>query len=243
MFFKSLKLDLLLVNIVYIIIGYLLIVKKNLAVELVVQILAYALFVAGLIEIIRYFATKIDDRFKRNDFIIGIALIAVAIVVLICRYTLADITIIAFGVATVVSAAFKIQDAMDAKKIGAHVFGTYFILMIMCLLFGGLDILNYFYNWFNIGLMYLVAGIGLAFCGITDLISNFYLAGIKAKFEKAKENATIEKPDPSANTPKPEPVVQDEPKEEEPVVEAKFEPINVDTKPKEETPDKEEPLE
>lgn len=241
MFFKSLKKDLLLVNIVYIVIGYLLIVKKNLAVELVVEILAYTLMAVGLIEVIRYFATKIDDRFKRNDFIIGIALMAVAIIVYICKYTLADITIVAFGVATVVSAAFKIQDAMDAKKIGAHAFGTYFVLMLICLVFGALDILNYFYNWFNISLMYLVAGIGLAFCGVTDLISNLYLAGIKTKFEKAKANATIEEPDPKANTPKPEPVAQDEPKQEEPVVEAKFTPIDADVK-KEEDPNKEEPL-
>lgn len=239
MFFKSLKKDLLLVNIVYIVIGYLLIVKKNAGVELVVEILAYVLMAAGLIEAIRYFITKIDDRYKRNDFIIGIILMNVAIIVYICKFTLADIAIIAIGEAAVVSAAFKIQDAMDAKKIGAHVFGVYFILMIICLLFAALDVLNYFYNWFNVPLMYLIAGIGLAFCGFSDLISNFYLAGIKTKFEKAKANATIEQPNPKANTPKVEPVVQNEPKQEEVAVEAKFTPIDVDSK---EDPNKEEPL-
>lgn len=243
MFFKSLKKDLLLVNLIYIVIGYLLITKGSGCVELVITILGYGLMAAGLIEVIRYFVTKIDERYKRNDFIIGIALMAVAIVILICKYSLSDITTVALGVAIIVSAAFKIQDALDAKKIGAHVFGTYLALMFVCLVFGALVIINFFYildyRW-----MYLVAGIGMLFCGITDLISNFYLAGIKTKFEKAKANATIEEPNPKANTPKPEPVVQDEPKQEEPVVEAKFEPINVDTKPKEvENPDKEVPLE
>lgn len=244
MFFKSLKKDLLLVNIIYIVIGYLLITKGSTSVELVITILAYGLFLAGLIEVIRYFATRIDERFKRNDFIIGIALMAVAIVILICKYSLSDITTVALGVAIVVSAAFKIQDALDAKKIGAHVFGTYMALMFICLVFGALVIINFFYildyRW-----MYLVAGIGMLFCGVTDLISNFYLAGIKTKFEKIKQNATIEKPDPSANTPKPEPVAQDEPKQEEPTIEAKFTPIDVDTKDDEnkETPDIEKPLE
>lgn len=243
MFFKSLKKELLIVNIVYILIGYLLIVKENAAIEMVISILGYGLMAVGLIEVIRYFLTKIDDRFKRNDFIIGVVLMAVAVIVLICKYSLSDVTVVAFGVATVVSAAFKIQDAMDAKKIGAHVTSTYMVLMIMCLLFGALDILNYFYNFFHVGLMYLVAGIGLAFCGITDLISNLYLAAIKTKFEKVKANATIEKPDPKANTPKPEPIVQDEPKQEEPIVEAKFEPINVDSPKEKDDPDTEEPLE
>ena len=80
-FFKSIKKDILLVNVIYIVIGYLLLSKGSDCVELVVTILGYSLMAAGIFEIIRYFVTKIDDRYKRNGFILGVVLMALSIVI------------------------------------------------------------------------------------------------------------------------------------------------------------------
>ena len=214
-FFKSIKKDMILVSAIYIAIGYLLLSKGSSCVELVVTILGYGLMAVGVFEIIRYFVTKIDERYKRNDFILGIALMATAVVVLICKYSLSDIATVAFGVAIIVSGALKIQDAMDAKKIGSQRFGTYMILMIICFAFGALVIINYFY-FLDYRWLYLVAGLGMFFCGISDLFSNFYLAAIKSKYEMAKEE------------PKKEEEKEEPKKEEEPVKEAEFTRIDVD---------------
>ena len=102
-FFKSIKKIMLLVNLIYIVIGYLLLAKGSACVELVISLLGYGLGIAGIFEIIRYFLIKIDERYKRNDFILGIALLALAIVILICKYSLSDITTVALGIAIIVS--------------------------------------------------------------------------------------------------------------------------------------------
>lgn len=190
-FFKSIKQVMLLVNIVYIVIGCLLLLKGSACVEFVVTVLGFVLMACGLIEIIRYFVTKIDDRFKRNDFILGVTLMALAIVVIICRYSLSDIAIVALGIAIIVSGALKFQDAIDAKRMGDNHFTTYLICLIICIAFGTLVIFNYFYS-FSVAILYSSAGIGLIFAGVTDLISTIYLAALKAKYEKGKDNPVEE---------------------------------------------------
>lgn len=196
-FFKSLKPIMLLVNIVYIIVGYLLIVKGSACVEMVVTVLGYVLMACGIVEIIRYFITKIDQRYKRNDFILGIVLMALAIVVIICRYSLSDVTTVALGIAIIVSGALKIQDAMDEKRLGGHNFVAYLILMLVCFGFGALVIFNYFYS-FSVNILYSSAGIGLLFAGLSDLISNIYLAILKVKYEKGKDEDINDKQDSEA---------------------------------------------
>ena len=186
MFFKSIKKILLLVNIIYIVVGCLLLIDGSACVEFVVSLLGYGLGIAGIVEIIRYFVTKIDERYKRNDFILGIVLLAAAIIVLLCKYTLSDIVAVTFGVAIIVSGALKIQDTLDAKKIGKSHFKTYMILMLICVALGALVIINYFYI-LDYRLLYISAGIGMLFSGITDLASNLYLAYVKSKYEKSKE--------------------------------------------------------
>lgn len=185
MFFKSIKKILLLVNIIYIVVGCLLLIDGSACVEFVVSLLGYGLGVAGIVEIVRYFLIKMDERYKRNDFILGIVLLIGAIIVLLCKYTLSDIVAVTFGVAIIVSGALKIQDSLDAKKIGKSHIKTYLILMFICFALGALVIINYFYI-LDYRLLYISAGIGMLFSGISDLISNFYLAYVKTKYEKAK---------------------------------------------------------
>ncbi len=215
-FFKSIKKIMLLVNLIYIVIGYLLLAKGSACVELVISLLGYGLGIAGIFEIIRYCLIKIDERYKRNDFILGIVLLALAIVVLICKYSLSDITTVALGIAIIVSAALKVQDAIDAKKIGSNLFGTYMILMIICIGLGALVIVNFFYI-LDYRLLYISAGIGLLFAGLTDFMSNIYLAILKTKYEKNKEINTVDNQESNEQV-----------KEEETVEETKFTPIDAD---------------
>ena len=144
---------------------------------------------------------------------------------MICKYSLSDIATVAFGVAIFVSGALKIQDGIDAKKIGTKSFGTYMILMIICFAFGALIIINYFY-FLDYRWLYVVSGLGMMFSGISDLFSNIYLAIIKTKYEKAKEKDVEIKED-----------IKEEIKEEEHIKKAEFTRIDVDDS------EKEEPLE
>ena len=215
----------LLVNLIYIVIGYLLLAKGSACVELVISLLGYGLGIAGIFEVVRYFLIKIDERYKRNDFILGIALLALAIVILICKYSLSDIATVALGIAIIVSAALKVQDAIDAKKIGSNLFGTYMILMIICIVLGALVIINFFYI-LDYRLLYISAGIGLLFSGLTDLLSNIYLAVLKTKYEKNKEFKPSD--DQKIIDVEPSELVKEEQTTEENTSETKFTPIDAD---------------
>ena len=59
------------------------------------------------------------------------------------------------------------------------------ILVFICIAFGALVIINYFYI-LDYRLLYISAGIGMLFSGITDMVSNLYLAYAKTKYEKGK---------------------------------------------------------
>lgn len=59
------------------------------------------------------------------------------------------------------------------------------ILVFICIALGALVIINYFYI-LDYRLLYISAGIGMLFSGITDMVSNLYLAYAKTKYEKNK---------------------------------------------------------
>ena len=59
--------------------------------------------------------------------------------------------------------------------------------MFICIAFGALVIINYFYI-LDYRLLYISAGIGMLFSGITDMVSNLYLAYAKTKYEKGLES-------------------------------------------------------
>ena len=59
--------------------------------------------------------------------------------------------------------------------------------MFICIAFGALVIINYFYI-LDYRLLYISAGIGMLFSGITDMVSNLYLAYAKTKYEKGHES-------------------------------------------------------
>lgn len=185
MFFKSIKKILLLVSLIYISVGYLLLTKGSASIEFVVMLLGYGLGIAGIFEIVRYFLIKVSERYKRNDFIFGTVLLLLAIVILLCKYALSDIVVVALGIAIIISAALKIQDCIDAKNIGKSHYKIYLTLILICIALGALVIINYFFI-LDYRLLYFSAGIGMLFSGISDLLSNIYLAFSKTRYDKKK---------------------------------------------------------
>ena len=230
-FFKSIKKGMFVISAVLVVVGYFLVINGQDSVDFVLTILAFGLMASGLIGVVRYFFLKVDERYKRNDFVIGLIFLVLGIVLYFTKEQLRGFSLIAFALIIVISGILKIQDGIDSKRIGVHNFGIYITLLIVSLAVGALIIMKPFSD----KAAYLITGAGLVFCGVTDIISNIYLAGIKARYERRLRKA--EKTSKVTEKIKEEPKVEEKDDEvEQPLVEGKFTRIDIDSS------DKEEPL-
>ena len=179
LFFKSIKKSLLVISLAFIAVGYFLYVKKVASLDYILYILGAGLVVASLISIIRYRSLKINESYGRNDFLYGLIYGTLAILTFIFRNQVKGIIAIVLGILIILSAAIKIQDMIDAKKCGSTLAGLYITLMIIAIAAGVLVIIDPF----NIETFYIFTGASMMFCGITDILSNIYVAIKKTIFE------------------------------------------------------------
>ena len=102
------------------------------------------------------------------------------------------------AIVIIASGIMKLQDGIDAHRIGFPSGYIYLILASISIIFG----LVVMFDLIPAGkLIYQVLGAGLAYSGITDLFSAIYLSGRIRVFREKKEN-----PQPEA-----EPVLETEP--------------------------------
>lgn len=189
-FLKSIKRNLLIISIMYVLVGYLLISGQGTNNELVAMVLAVGLGLSGIFSMIGYLLMSVKERYKRNEFIDGALLLIMAIYLYTENIYLIDFKEI-ISLAIGMSGIIKIQDLFDAKAIGKKVSGTYFGLAVICFvlcIFIGQNILIPEF------LIYYVSGIGMIFAGISDLGSNIYLAACNSAYEaKMREEEESEK--------------------------------------------------
>ena len=130
-FFRSIKKVNLLVSLVLIAIGYFFITMEEKGIELCVYIAAGGLGAAGLFSMIRYFMLKVDERYKRNDFAMGVIIIAMGVFFYLLKDRLTDSLHLIIGVVMIMCGLFCIQDAIDGKQIGMRSIAIYFFLLLL----------------------------------------------------------------------------------------------------------------
>ena len=135
-FFKSIKKVSILISLMYIISGYFLLVQKAKANELVFNCLAIGLGAAGLFSIIRYFLLKLNERYKRNDFALGVIILMAGIMLYFIKYQIFTSITLIMGLLMIISGLFCVQDAFDGKAIGLGSSGVYVLLLVIEICFG-----------------------------------------------------------------------------------------------------------
>ena len=210
-FLKSIKAGLFLVSLAYASIGILLLVDVYNNIVLVFNVLAVFLMVAGLMSIFSYFFLQIEERFKRNDFVVGMILILLGVVLFCGKNRLVDFSSFIFGICIAISGIFNFQDALDAQKMNVNNVGLFVIIGILTLGLGILVLVNPFYDPFS---LFIVIGISLIICGFGGLFANIYLASQIVQYDRRLSELAKQ---PIVEV-VPEPVVVEPIKEEEPVI-------------------------
>lgn len=129
--------------------------------------------VAGVLSLIRYFTFDAQDAFYRNDFLFGLIGFALGALIFLRKDIFASLIPLCLGIAILFSGFVKLQDAIDANRLGYQKSLAYIILAIINIVGGVLVILNPFTT--N-AVLFIIIGIGLIYSGVSDIVSTIYLS-------------------------------------------------------------------
>lgn len=154
-----------------------------------------ALIINGIINIVVYFMIDIRESLYRNDFSSGIIKVLLGIMVIYHKDLFQQIIPFMLSIAIIASGFSKLQDGIDAARIG-HPNGWQFLaLASISIIFGFVIMLNLIKTE---NMMLQVAGAAMLYSGITDLYTNLYLSG---KIKKFLENLDHPKTEPETRKP------------------------------------------
>ena len=182
--YKSIKKTMLVISIMYIVLGTMIIVKKEESSFLVMEILSFGLLASGLISIIKYFTTDVKERYKGDDFVIGSLLLSIGAMVYFTRDNFSSIGDKILALAVIISGLHKFQDLFDLKAVGVKQTPIYLFGFVICFTLGILLLLDAIHTS-NVKVVLL--GLGLLISGISDIISNFYVSSEIYKYLNKQE--------------------------------------------------------
>ena len=193
--FKNVKWSALVTAILYTVAGVLLFIYPQMSENLICDVSGIAVIVLGLIHITSYFMMDLNESLYRNDFVEGVIIVLVGILVIYQKIVFQQLVPYVLAIVIIASGIMKLQDGIDAHRIGFPSTYIYLILASISIIFG----LVVMFNLIPGGkLIYQVLGAGLAYSGI-------YLSGRIRKFRDKKENPEPEE-EPVPET-EPEPVL------------------------------------
>ena len=98
-------------------------------------ILAVMLFALGIRYLIEYRKKNLINDFYRYEFVAGIALILLGIVVLACMNLILSIITYVIALIIIVSGLMKIENALDLRRMGCH-WIPLLVFAIICIILG-----------------------------------------------------------------------------------------------------------
>ncbi len=241
---KQIKWSSLLFAIGYVAAGALLIIYPTPSSDLIAYVVGIAVIVFGIVNLTTYFLLELRESLFRNEFIIGFMAILFGLVILIKQNMLRDLIPVVLGLVIVTSGCQKLQSSVVAKRIRYDQAAVYMWLSIIAILFG-LLVMFYLAGRLAIKDLYFWIGIGLVYCGLSDLFVTIVLAKkfneYVKEFEKGMHPIPAEpspeadipaEPQPAHNDPGvPEPVISEPAAEEKPVIEPEIiEPLDPEEK-------------
>jgi len=183
---KEMKWDALLKGILYIVLGAVALVIPETMERTLGYLIAVVLILAGAVSMITYLLRDAYQNYYHNDFMYGMVIIAVGIAVLYKVEVVVSLVPFILGLLILTSGFVKLQDVIDMKRME---YGNWIGMLVLAVANVVLGILVLFKPFQTATLLFRILGIGLIFCGVTDIITAIYFAGKIVKYLKAKEKA------------------------------------------------------
>ncbi len=184
---KKMKWTSLIVALLYIAFGIVLLLYPGQIADMLCDLFGVGLIIYGIINIVVYFMMDIRISLYRNDFSAGVIMILFGVSVIYYKAIYQELMPFLLAVAIITSGVYKLQDGIDAARIGYSQGWLYIIMAAISIVLG-------FVIMFNLvsakKLMLQVAGAALVYSGVTDLYSTLYLSGKIKRFMDEIENRT-----------------------------------------------------
>ena len=158
------KLKSLITPILYIVVGLILILFPSITFRVISYLVAIVLILTGVIAIANYFTKAAENEFQKGGLALGLIAIAVACFLFVKPDTISALlpTVLSFGI--ILSGLLKLESAIALHKIKYKNWLAVLIASLVCIAYGIVLLLVP-------DTLIIMLGIGIAFGGLTDLVS------------------------------------------------------------------------
>lgn len=198
-FFRRIRWAYLLLSLFLIGIGVSQIMMPEISMNLVVMIIGGGAMLFGLVKIIIYFVRQVASMVEQYDLSVGILSIAAGAVLLVQPPELLQLLPQVLAVCMLCDCVFKLQVALDAKRLGSAVWFFQLFLVLVCIIWGVCLLLQPF--GLEAYVSQMMAG-GLIADGVLNFVAVLFIA-FTVKKEVVAEKPPIDLPDPMKTAAKP----------------------------------------
>ena len=182
---KKVHWDMLLTSIICILLGGVLIFFPQAVNEMIVYVLAAAMFIFSIVELYNYFKKDVKQNFYRNDLVFAVVALVVGIIVLAKRHAVIELVPIVLGAFIIVSGIKKLQNGLDLIRLKIDGWKSLLVLAAVNIIFG---IVMVVCSSQTATTVTVLIGVGLVFSGTTDLFSQLWVSKNAKNFDEGTEN-------------------------------------------------------
>lgn len=182
---KKVHWDMLLTSIICILLGGVLIFFPQAVNEMIVYVLAAAMFIFSIVELYNYFKKDVKQNFYRNDLVFAVVALVVGIIVLAKRHAVIELVPIVLGAFIIVSGIKKLQNGLDLIRLKIDGWKSLLVLAAVNIIFGIIMVVCSSQTATTITVL---IGVGLVFSGATDLFSQLWVSKNAKNFDEETEN-------------------------------------------------------
>lgn len=170
---KEMKWSAVLRSVIYCVLGIILILFPDTTARTLCYIGGGAIVVTGVVTLITYLFRDVEDRYYRNDFVMGLIEVLLGLFAIYKAELLISLIPFILGIFVVISGFCKLQNGLDVKRMGYDNWYVFVLLAIVNVVFG----IVLLWNPFTAAtVMFVVIGAGLVFSGVTDLVLTFFVS-------------------------------------------------------------------
>ena len=171
--FKRIKWSYVVLSAMFLLLGIYLVVNPETSLVMICRILGAAMAVFGVMKIVLYFIREVEGVAIRFDFAVGLFCIILGALMLWRAPALTDILSVMIGLLVLVDSVFKLQVAVDSRRMGAHSWWVTLVCTVVCLVLGILLVFNPFDGK---QVLTIMMGVSLIVDGVQNLCTVVYAA-------------------------------------------------------------------
>lgn len=171
--FKRIKWAYVLLSVFLLVLGILLVANPDTSMITICRILGGCALAVGVVKIVLYFVREVEGVAIRYDFAVGAFCVILGALLLWRAPTMVGFLSVVIGLLILVDSVFKLQVAIDSRRMGAATWWVTLLFTCVCMVMGGLLVFDPFSGQ---QVLATVMGVSLIADGLQNLCTVVYAA-------------------------------------------------------------------